>query len=303
VDVRTPAISGFVAYDHGQGTPTGVVVRLETREGVFVGQVWTGSSGKFEFFRLPQGVYVLLVRHTGYKPVRMLLEYFAPIAGILVDLVPEDSATPTSPGPAVSIRELNIPPKAQAEYQKALNALSQKKPAEATDHLRKAIELYPSYDEAYVQLGWVYLEQHSNGEAQQVLQKAIATNEKNAPAHALLGSIYRQENQLPRALESLQRSLGLDDNLWFAHLELGRTLLRMRKVEEAFLHISRAHQLSAGTPSVHIVMYDACILRNDYRAAIAELEEFLRLFPDNAMVARVRQQHDALLKMVGEQKP
>lgn len=301
-DPNRPIITGYVRLAQTDGFAQPLLVRLETPGGSLVAQAWTGSSGRFEFSRLPRGEYVLVVNQAGYKPVRLLIEpSFGPVEALVVYLEPEKSTNATAPGASVSLRTLQIPPQARKEYEEALQELAKKRLEQAVVHLRKAIEIYPNYDDAYLQLAMVHLGQKAFADAQRVLDRALQANPQNARAYALLGGLYRQQNHLPESRRALERSLSLEENSWMAHLELGKTLLGLEQAEAAYPHIARAHQLNPAAASAHILLYNTLILRNHHQAGLAELEEFLRLFPDHPVAAQARQQREGLRAYLNKQ--
>ena len=294
-----PEISGYVKFPQGQGTNELVLVRLETSTGTLLRQAWAGRFGYFTIPEVSCGNYVLAVDVSGYSPVRVPIEHsFIPPGAIFLRMVPVEGGSAAAAEAAASARDSKYPARARQEYSKGLEALAKKKADESVRHFRKAIEISPAYDDAYFQLGWAHFQQRQYGDAQRALDKTITLNEKNAQAYALLGAVYRQQNQFQDAIQALEHSLRLEENSCRAHLELGETLLKLGRVNEAYPHVTRAHSLNPGLAPTHIALYNSLILRNDYQAAVAELEEFLRLFPDNALAARARQQRDALAKVV-----
>lgn len=286
-------ISGYVRYGGAQGA-TEVLVRVETNTGAVIAQTRTDRAGRFEFQGIGCGYYVVAADVAGYQPVRIPIEqsYFSTEA-LVLSLVPNAGGAEAAET-AVSLPPPEIPEKARKEFEKGLRALANSKPDESVRHLVKAIEIYPNYDNAYVQLAWAHLQQGAPQEARRLLARALAINEKNARAHALLGSIYKSENQLPQAIEAFEQSLRLGENSWFAHLELGNALLRLERLEAAYHHIARAHELNSSAAATHIALYNALILRDDYQGALAELDEFLKLFPNHPSAARARQQRETL---------
>lgn len=296
-----PEIAGFVRYSQGMGAPSPILVRLETKTGTLLHQTWTGKLGEFSFPEVACGYYVLAIDASGYKPVRMVVEHsFIPAGTLLLYLVPGEKNTLSPEDASTRERALPIPEPARREYEKGLRGLSEKKAREGVGHFRRAIHLYADYDDAYVQLGWVYLQEGAYPEARQTLENAIRRNDKNAAAHALLGSVERKQNRHREAVQELERSLELEEASWRPHLELGEILVKLGDVDRAYPHAVRAHELHPTLASVHLQLYNTLILGNDFKGAVAELEEFLRLFPTNSLVPRVKEQRAALLVKLQE---
>jgi Tfp pilus assembly protein PilF len=299
-----PVIAGSVRIrDGNSGQP--VLVQLYSQFGGLVSRVTASSSGRFEFFNVPQGQYDLVIDMTGYKPVRMRIEYsIAPLEGLLIDLVPDTKEGEATPGPPVPVRVLQAPPKAREEYDRAIESVNKKRPAEATAHFRKAIELYPEFDEAYLQLGMVHLQQNEAAQAQAAFENVTRIHPQGERGFMLLGRACRMQKKLEEAAQALERSIQLKEDSWFARMELGETLIGLGRIEDAHPHVLRAHELNPAEPLIHQLYYNTLIRRNQHREALAELEEFLKLFPEHGLAARARQQREALQKFLeGQAKP
>jgi len=299
-----PVIAGSVRIKEGNsGQP--VLVQLHSQFGGVVARVTASSSGRFEFFNVPPGQYDLVVDMVGFKPYRLRIEYsMGPIEGLLIDLVPDTGGSESSPGPVVPVRVLQAPAKAREEYDRGLDSLSRKKLDESAAHFQKAIETYPDFDEAYLQLGLIHLQKNEGAQAQSAFESATRIHPQSDRGFMLLGRAYRLQKKLEEAAAALEQSIKLKEDSWFAQLELGEALLELGRLEEAFPHVERAHALNAREPSIHQLYYNTLIRRDRHREALTELDEFIRLFPTHGLAARARQQREALSKFLeGQGKP
>lgn len=59
------------------------------------------------------------------------------------------------------------------------------------------------------------------------------------------------------------------------------------KFEDAYRHASLAHQLTADVPDVHLVFYNACINSQKYTTALAEIDEYVRLYPNSDVAKKM----------------
>ncbi len=290
-----PEITGFVKYRGSGDIATSISVRLQTTSGAFIQETRTGKLGEFSFPRVACGDYVIALDAAGYRPVRMHVEHsFIPMEPLQVYLVRAEGEASTAGSDEGLICPPYVPAKARKEYEKGLQALTEKNEAESIAHLQKAVDIYPTFELAYMHLGWVYFRQRSFPQAREALEKAIQMNPKNAVTHAILGNVRRQENQVPEAVQELEQSLSLEEASSRTHQDLGEILLKQGKLSQAYPHIFRAHQLNPGNASIHLEYYNTLILRNEYASAAAELDEFLLLFPKHALAAKVRQQREDL---------
>lgn len=291
-------VAGYIRYAQSKQGADSVLVRLETNTGTLLAQTWTNNSGRFEFPRVACGYYVVAVDVPGYKPIRVPVEHSYASFDEVLYLVPEENGSRTAEA-SVPHRQLLIPQQARKEYEKAQEALSKQKVNESIAHFRKAIEIYPEFEDAYTQLGLIHLQQRAYGEAQQALEKVTQVNPKNARAFALLGLVYREEGQAERSIQALKEAVKLDGNAWQAHLELGKTLLLTGKYEEAYEYARRAHQLHPQAATVHFLLYNVHVLRHDFQAALSELNELLEQYPENPWVPQLRERREILRKSLG----
>ena len=70
------------------------------------------------------------------------------------------------------------------------------------------------------------------------------------------------------------------------------------EVEDAYHHAYRAHQLHTEVPDVHLTFYNACVNESDYASALAELDEFVKLYPNSDAAKRMLAIRDDLSREV-----
>ncbi|MCI0350265.1 MAG: tetratricopeptide repeat protein, partial [Acidobacteriales bacterium] len=183
---------------------------------------------------------------------------------------------------------------AAREFQKGLAAFAESKFATSIKYFKKTIEIDAGLDEAYIQLAQAYWRERQPAEAQAVLEKAAILSPENPRTLALLGRAYRVQREWEKAVTNLHHALKLKEDLWITHFELSESFSGWGRADDAFPHAQRAHELNANEPSAHQLYYNLLIHRRDYPAALAELDEFLRLFPKHPLADRARQQRQAL---------
>jgi TolA-binding protein len=293
------SIVGRLLFTHGEQPIQSVMIKL-FHSGVPRDQTFTDSAGNFRFQYLTRGVYEVVVERDGYRTARTSadLTFVCVNYNVTVMMEPETVVrVEKTTEPTVSSRVLQIPDKARKEFQKGVKELEEKgKPEKSLPHFQRALEIYPDYDEAYVQLAVAHLQMNQPAEAQQALEQGIAVYDANARAYVLLGMILGKQGKLEKSIEALRAGVQADDNDWLGHFELGRALLKKRQGTEARLHAERAHELNPGNRGVHLLLHDVCMLQNDLKAALAEVDEYLRLFPDDELAPRLRQHGDDLRK-------
>ncbi|MCB0832567.1 MAG: tetratricopeptide repeat protein [Bacteroidetes bacterium] len=125
----------------------------------------------------------------------------------------------------------------------------------------------------------VYLRQPA--EALTDLQIAVGWNPDLLRLHWLLGDAYDQMNQYARALEYYRYYADrVNDEYGYAriHLAMAKTLIRMKRFEDAQLEILKSIRMN---PNAESYLYYAVVLRGlrQYESAIGQLEKALRIYP------------------------
>jgi len=199
------------------------------------------------------------------------------------------------PGSTVPTARLNIPDKAQKEFQKGSDSLAKKDWPEAQKHFTAAIAAYDRYDVAYNGLGMALASSGNPQEARTVFEKAISLNEKFAEAYRNLSRISLSEKKFDEADQLLTRSLDADPlNAW-ALAYSAYAELQLRKFNDALAHARKAHELEhEGLASVHIVA--ALALESTDRGAdsAAEYRTYLEEEPNGRDAARAKEKLAAL---------
>jgi len=267
----------------------------------------TDAQGRFYFDCLDPGLYDVQVTKDGFQPGQAQIDVLSGTnSDAVVRMQPAVMTIRQPVGNTLSAREAQIPREAHKSFDGGIEHLYHKKrPERSVEHFQKAIEIYPDYDEAYVQLGIAYTRLSRLQEAEQTFRKAIALNPQNARAHVFLGKLFNeQEGRQDEAVEELLKGVKIDNTLWLGHLDLARILGKQGKLKEAYQHAQLAHELNKEVQDVHLVYYNACINNRDYAAALAEMDEFVRLYPDSDVAKKMRVVRDKLAKdAAGKRNP
>lgn len=291
------SITGRVLYGDNLRGAEGILITLK-QSGLPRDRTYTRSEGQYEFVGLPPTIYTVIVEAEGYRPVEELvdLSFSCQRSGVMVTLESELKVQQTTTQAAVSARDLQIPNKARKEFEKGVKELHQKQNAKKSlAYFTRAIELYGDYDEAYVQLAVAHSQLGDNGKAEEVLRQALAHYSDNFRAHAFLGMLLNHQDKLEEGIAELQAAVKGGDDNWLTHYELGKALIRNKRGAEALPHAQRAHELNPKESRVHLLLHDAYILQDDIEDALAEVEEYIKLFPEDKLVPRL-QNHAAELR-------
>jgi tetratricopeptide (TPR) repeat protein len=218
-------------------------------------------------------------------------------------IVKEDSRgskVSAQPGGAVFAGRLNVPEKAQKEFQKGSESLGKKEWAEARKHFTAAIAAYDRYDVAYNGLGMALASSGNPLEARPAFEKAIDLNDKFAEAYRNLSRISLSEKKFAEAEQLLTRSLDTDPANAWALAYTAYAELQLHKFDEALAHARQTHEIEhQGLASVHIVAAMALESTDKGADAAREYRTYLEEEPNGRDAARAKER----LATLGERAP
>jgi tetratricopeptide (TPR) repeat protein len=275
----------------------GVTVLLEDLTRARIGQAITSSDGRYRFNRIVAGTYYIVAKpstsefRTAVRRIELIeTSRIGSSTGMeRVDIALEAMPRRGEFGVGTLFAQ-NVPPKATAKFERALDKLAKKKTDEAIVDLNQALEIFPDYFMASLQLGLTYVELEDYQKAIPPLVKAIEVNAKSGPAYLALGIASLNLGRADLALDALQRARPLDEKSFRVHFYLGLTLLELNRLDEAETALKHSYQLGGPQKAASANLYLASVYtkRNQNREAINALESYLRDSPKAANAARVK---------------
>jgi adenylate cyclase len=172
----------------------------------------------------------------------------------------------------------------------------------------KAIELDPKYADAYVGVGWTYLEEVFNGwiepakafpvgthpdvvksmeqdleRASEMVQKAITLDDSLADAYRLLSQIdVFKGGHYERGIADAERAIALDPNSAVGYLWLAQDLYFAEKPEDAIESANKAMRLDPRNRDLYLVMVGSSYnLMGRYAEAVPVLKRHVERYPNN----------------------
>jgi tetratricopeptide (TPR) repeat protein len=284
-----------VRYADGRQAPRGLHIVLESAEGGAAGDCQTADGGRCEFRPSSTGVYVVKMNELGYKEVSARVELISITRQfVTLNLQPLDGSSPTQTqsqalGGAVSAAELNMPPKARLEFEKAQKSIEGNKLDDGITHLRKSISLYDASPRVHLTLGSAYLEQKNWKDAEASFEKAIQLDPKLADAYLQLGAVFNQTKDYPKAETALAHGLLLDPDAAGGHYELAKTYWAMGRWQDAAPHATTAVNAFPSLAAPHVLLGNILLRKNDSQGALHEYQEYLRLDPNGPMAPGTRE--------------
>lgn len=158
----------------------------------------------------------------------------------------------------------------------------------AIQSFRKAIKADPYYAHGYMMLGLAYMQAERWDDAQWAFGETAKLEPENAQACLGVGSAQNEQKNYAEAQKTLEHCLDLKPESAEAEYELARSFWGLSKWEAAELHAQRAIQLNKDYSGPHFLMGNLYLRRQDAESALAEFQEYLKLDPQGAQAAAVR---------------
>jgi Flp pilus assembly protein TadD len=296
---RTRTLSGSVRMSAGQLPSQRVRLSLYTMSGTLADELFTDSSGNFEFTRVRAGVYRLDVQAPGCQLVSLEANV-SPFTARTV--LPPITLTPLSPeaggaAPAgtVAASEFEVPKDARKAFEKGLQAAEDNRHSEARKHFARAIELHPDYFRAHYWLGVSLTFLGEFAEARKELERAAELDPRAPEPYLALGKALNLTNESQEAKAVLLKGTQLNPASAAMWVELSRAEFSLGELNDAVQHAAHALELDADAPTeAHLILANACLKLKRYPEAERELTAFLKRDPKSPSAPKAREVLDQL---------
>jgi tetratricopeptide (TPR) repeat protein len=284
------SISGRVVLSDG-GDPGGAAVQQVCRRTV-TGTVYTDSSGRFMIPRAagPRIAMDASVEGNNFTVVSGC-ELRASLAGYHSDPVPVGAfdglivlhRADEKHGLTVSATTLLAPKEARKSYEKGLEAISRNRPDEAQKDFAVAVERYPRYAAAWLELGKVYERRDHSSQAREAYGKATAADPQYLYPYERLYRMDARESKWKEAAEVSGKVLRLDPyefpNAYYfnatANLNLGNLDAAEHSAREA-IKLEGEQAEPRGNFILGVILWR----RGDLDSAAEKMQAFLSAPPD-----------------------
>ena len=291
-----------------------VGVILEAERAGTASEVNTDTQGRFEFPGLAHVVYRVRVKLPGYQGADKESTTCDPTACKRIDLslqntdyvdfnlVPLASGGPAAAAGANGITEdAPLPEPARNEFTKGTELADAGKPGESIPHFKKAIELYPGYEQAYFRMGLAYLDQNNLKDGEAALTKATELKSNDGAAFLALGEMYARQKNFTAAEKPLVRGLELDPESAEGHCQLSLTYWALKKYADSDAQAQKCESLKPDYALAHLLLGNLALAKRDQPGALREYKEYLRLDPQGQYGDAARQQVSKIEQALGSQ--
>ena len=294
-------IIGAVRVVKGDFPPRAVLVSLEMR-GSPIASSYCDDQGRFGFYSLVANDYEVSVDDDAYEPVRVTTAVdpsLAPMNFVDIRLTPRTNAkkdplpgrvegsNPYLIDPAEYYRR--FPKKTRKEFDKGVEADHQGKTDDAIQHYEKALSYSPDFYPAHNNLGSAYLERQNFEAAQTQFEAALKGNQNDAQLYFNLANVLFLTQRYPAAEREIEEGLQRRPDSALGHFLQGSVYSRTGRPELAEKSLQSALQLDPKMSKVYLQLVNLYLQQKRTPEAIAELEAYLKAFPDSPLSPKVRE--------------
>jgi tetratricopeptide (TPR) repeat protein len=288
---REPVVlSGQVRGPDGRTISTAVNLKLETEEGMLVQSQAANPAGEFEFTDLRKNPYRLTVTAEGFQTLQQVLDLRTPSNRVFINVfLTPVRGTRSEKGPAPTLTDQQAPKKAHEEYNKGMQAFSKEKHSDARGHFEKAINEYPCFARAQVQMAvtLIYLSAFPRAEA--ALRKSLECDPGYSEAHLVLGQLLNMNRRFGESEKILTEGIRLSPGSWQFYYQLGIAHFGLGQYPEAGLDYQKVLSLySAPPPEYHVKIADVYLAQQVYDKAYAEMQAYLLAQPNGRFAERIQ---------------
>jgi tetratricopeptide (TPR) repeat protein len=194
-------------------------------------------------------------------------------------------------GTRISATSLQAPRDAKKAFERAQNLLKKGKKEEAAGELGKALELYPKYAEAGVELGDLYADLGRREEAKKLYEQAIEADRQFLPPYFGLAVLAAREKDWKSVAELSERALALNAYeypvAYFYDAAASYNLHNFDRAEKsarAGLRLDSQHRLLR----LDLILANVLMQRGDYAGGAEQLRSFLNHAPPGAEADEAR---------------
>jgi tetratricopeptide (TPR) repeat protein len=172
-----------------------------------------------------------------------------PTTHLLAIKAAQKSQDPAGPELAKSATK-QFPNHPQLQFEQAWYEQRNGQTADAAQHLQRAIELDPNYDEPHYFLGGILLDQGKLTEAIPHLEKAIAIRPNYTAASVALGRALMEQENFEEAIKVLEAAANQTPNHPQPHLMLSRLYYRQGNLEKSQAAKQQSLKLRRNNPTL-----------------------------------------------------
>ena len=256
----------------------------------------TNQNGNFAFRGLPSGSYTITIdKEADYKPVSQSVDIIqfrgAPAQTYTLNIRLEFKERTEVKPVVVNAEFLNVPKKALDHYNNALELAKKDDRSGAIAELKLAIAEYPSFTQAFNELGVQYLRSNKLEDADAAFQSALKITPDSFPALMNRGIANVMMKRYGEAVPLLRKALKSHEQSAVGHYFLGQALANLGLFDEAEKELVASLELGKEEmKEAHRILAIIYSSRGDKKRAAEELEAYLKLAPNTPDAEKLKDQ-------------
>jgi predicted Zn-dependent protease len=304
LDDRDHMIVGTVRDGTSHEPLAGVRIRLVVGEDKLASTPTTSSpDGQFRI-GCRKGDFNLMAEKFGYVPGKLKVSVGPEQeTDVEMDLVrqPAEGTAATGPAEAVSAHQLTVPSSARESFENGLTLMNSKKDYPgALAQFEYAVRVYPSYYEAYAEIGITNYYLGDVPAAEAALRKSIdLSSGKYSYAILDLAEVFNNTARFAEAEPVARQAIAVDDSSWRGYFELARAQFGLKRPADAEQSAAKARDLKPDYPLVYLTLTNIHLALRNYASVLQDIDAYLKLVPDSPtsdQVRKTRQQVERALE-------
>lgn len=193
---------------------------------------------------------------------------------------------------------------------RAIMSADQERYQEAIEDYRKAIELDPTYADAYNNLGNALRSANQGAEAIQNYQKAIDLDPNHVDAYNGMGNMMLENRRIDDAIANYQKAIEIDPTYAIPRSNLGNVFLEVGKIDEAIASYRKAIELDIAYASAYYNLGlsferlgDASLAAGKTDIAESQFQEACTAFKDGSLLESADPDYAMSLARVNRKLP
>jgi len=302
-------IIGNVRVVKGDFPAHPVLISLEMR-GSPIGSSYCDDQGRFGFYNLVANEYRVSVDDDAYEsfsattevnPATSLVNFvqiaLVPRPATKKDPLPGrvEGSNPYLVDPAAYYS--HFPKKTLKEFDKGRDADQKSNHDEAIQHYLKALEYSPDFYPAHNNLGTIYLSRQNFDAAETQFQAALKTNQNDGQAHFNLANVLLLTQHYVDAEREIDEGLQRQPDSAFGKFLQGSVYTHTNHPDLAEKSLQSALKIDPKMSQAYLQLVNLYLQQKRTPEAIAELEAYLKAFPDSPLSPKAR---ETLKRLQGE---
>jgi tetratricopeptide (TPR) repeat protein len=280
----------------GNSPGTNMRVRLLKQDEMRpITETFSRSRGEFEFTGILEGEYLVetfetpeLEATTTTVSVRPLLKGRPEVFRVEIEIPLKVRPGNMPPGVIMADVDLHVPKQALKHYRDGMTAMEVGNSERGIGEFQHAIQIYPEYYAARLELGRELRLRERFKEAEETLRPLEQIAPKRAEARIEYAIVLLKLQRHEEAATVLRGALKLGETNWAAHFYLGWALLETH-ADDAEHHFQRALELDEREAArAHLALARLADAKGLRQLAIKHLEAYLALLPNASDVEAVR---------------